>query len=68
MAFASLESLEKAHEKEVVSRVSKYLSNIGYSNFNPNDVWMLEEPILEKLRGNSKRVYQQLLELNEGKC
>lgn len=64
MAFSSLESLEKAHEKEVVSRVSKYLSNIGYSNFNPNNIWMLEEPILEKLRGNSKRVYQQLLELN----
>ncbi|MBN3492048.1 hypothetical protein [Vibrio neptunius] len=60
MAFASLESLEEAHEKEVVSRVSKYLSNIGYSNFNPNNIWMLEEPILEKLRGNSKRVYQQL--------
>ncbi|MGX9517997.1 hypothetical protein ACWX0P_03880 [Vibrio mediterranei] len=64
MAFSSLESLEEAHEKEVVSRVSKYLSNIGYSNFNPNNIWMLEEPILEKLRGNSKRVYQQLLELN----
>lgn len=60
MGFSSLESLEKAHEKEVVSRVSKYLSNIGYSNFNPNNIWMLEEPILEKLRGNSKRVYQQL--------
>ncbi|HCE2582293.1 TPA: hypothetical protein NKQ43_002572 [Vibrio parahaemolyticus] len=60
MGFSSLESLEKEHEKEVVSRVSKYLSNIGYSNFSPNNIWMLEEPILEKLRGNSKRVYQKL--------
>lgn len=57
----SLENLEKAHEAEVVARVSKYLSNIGYKNFNPNNVWMLEEPILEKLQGNAKRVYQQLL-------
>lgn len=60
MAFTSLEDLEKAHEKEVVSRVSKYLSNVGYSNFNPNDIWMLEEPIFEKLQGTAKRVYQQL--------
>lgn len=42
MAFTSLEDLEEAHEKEVVSRVSKYLSNIGYNNFNPNSIWMLE--------------------------
>ncbi|MBF4340766.1 hypothetical protein EAY39_08180 [Vibrio anguillarum] len=60
MAFTSLEDLEKAHEKEVVSRVSKYLSNVGYTNFNPNNIWMLEEPVLEKLQGNAKRVYQQL--------
>lgn len=60
MASTSLENLEKAHEKEVVSRVSKYLSNIGYNNFNPNSIWMLEDPILEKLQGNAKRVYQQL--------
>lgn len=59
MASSSLEALEKAHEKEVTSRVSKYLSNIGY-NFNPNNIWMLEEPILEKLQGSAKRVYQQL--------
>ncbi len=50
----SLESLEKAHEIEVVARVSKYLSNIGYKNFNPNNIWMLEEPILEKLQSEEK--------------
>ncbi|NOH68754.1 hypothetical protein [Vibrio rotiferianus] len=61
MASTSLRELEKAHEKEVVSRVSKYLSNIGYQNFNPNNIWMLENPIFEKLQGNAKRVYQQLL-------
>ena len=60
MASTSLEVLEKEHEKEVTSRVSKYLSNIGYNNFNPNNIWMLEEPILEKLQGKAKRVYQQL--------
>lgn len=60
MASSSLEQLEQAHEKEVVARVSKYLSNIGYQNFNPNDIWMLENPIFEKLQGNAKRVYQQL--------
>ncbi|EPT9499139.1 hypothetical protein ACVTP5_000281 [Vibrio parahaemolyticus] len=60
MASSSFDQLEKAHENEMVSRVSKYLSNIGYKNFNPNNIWMLEEPILEKLRGNAKRVYQQL--------
>lgn len=60
MASTSLEDLEEAHEKEVVSRVSKYLSNVGYNNFNPNSIWMLEDPILEKLQGNAKRVYQQL--------
>ncbi|MFH0289497.1 hypothetical protein ACGRSR_18040 [Vibrio owensii] len=61
MASSSFDQLEKAHENEMVSRVSKYLSNIGMpKNFNPNNIWMLEEPILEKLRGNAKRVYQQL--------
>ncbi|MCG6387525.1 hypothetical protein [Vibrio fluvialis] len=60
MAISSLEELEKEHEKEVVSRVSKYLSNIGYENFNPNNIWMLEDPLLEKLQGNAKRIYQQL--------
>ncbi|WP_343289924.1 hypothetical protein AAIA71_26625 [Vibrio harveyi] len=60
MAFTSLEELNRAHEIEVVSRVSTYLSNIGYKNFNPNNIWMLEEPIFEKLRGNSKRTYQEL--------
>lgn len=63
MALTSIEALNKAHEIEVVSRVSKYLSNIGYKNFNPNNIWMLEEPILEKLRGNSKRTYQELTSL-----
>ncbi len=64
MAFTSLEQLEKAHEKEVVSRISKYLSNVGYSKFNPNNIWMLENPMFEKLRGNANRVYQKLSELN----
>lgn len=63
MTISSLHQLEKAHEQEVVSRVSQYLSNIGYQNFNPNNIWMLEEPILEKLQGNAKRVYRQLKEL-----
>lgn len=60
MALTSIDDLNKAHETEVVSRVSKYLSNIGYKNFNPNNIWMLEEPIFEKLLGNSKRTYQKL--------
>ncbi|CAK2190469.1 conserved hypothetical protein [Vibrio crassostreae] len=60
MALISIDDLNKAHETEVVSRVSKYLSNIGYQNFNPNNIWVLEEPIFEKLRGNSKRTYQKL--------
>lgn len=60
MPATSLTKLEEAHEKEVVSRVSKYLANIGYHNFNPNNVWMLEEPVLEKIRGNAKRIYQKL--------
>ncbi|WP_215407650.1 hypothetical protein [Vibrio gigantis] len=63
MAFTSIQELDKAHEIEMVSRVSKYLSNIGYKNFNPNGLWMLEDPILEKLRGNSKRTYQKLTSL-----
>lgn len=63
MAFTSIEELDKSHEIEMVSRVSKYLSNIGYKNFNPNSLWILEEPILEKLRGNSKRTYQKLTSL-----
>jgi len=63
MAITSIEALDRAHEIEVVSRVSKYLSNVGYKNFNPNNVWMLEEPILEKLRGNSKRTYRDLTSL-----
>lgn len=60
MAIKNINFINQQHEKEMVSKVSKYLSNIGYKNFNPNNLFLIEDPILKRLRGNANRVFEKL--------
>tara|TARA_Y100001936_G_C15935337_1_gene591690 strand:+ start:120 stop:314 length:195 start_codon:yes stop_codon:yes gene_type:complete len=63
--MTTLQQLDDAHENQAAAIVRKQLDNMHWK-INPNDIgWMFHYPQVDTQLGRSKRVFYQLLQLQE---